>query len=172
MGCGLVSRNKKIKRSAPLRKIGYIIRVGAQSMLTDIMHEFITVDEHFVIKNTGRLVPLAELPAEHTIQVHDDVILFIWNTLKLIKCRNYKNENEMFGLSYDGRSYIHFEQLALFSKIILNWLSFVDLINEKFIINNQNDEYDKLVMRNDLEKLLRLAEKALQEKRWILHIGV
>ena len=53
------------------------------------------------------------------------------------------------------------EQLALFSKIILNWLSFVDLINDKFIINNQNDEYDKSVIKDDLEKLLRLAEKAL-----------
>jgi hypothetical protein len=136
------------------------------------MHEFIIVDEQLVIKNTGRLVPLAELPTEDSIEVHDDVILFIWNTLKLVKCRNYKNEKEICGLSYDGRSYIHFEQLELFSKIILNWLSFVDLINDKFIINNQNDEYDKLVIKDDLEKLLKLAEKALQEKRWILHIGV
>jgi len=141
-------------------------------MLTNIMHEFIMVDEPFVIKNTGRLVPLAELPAEDTIEVHDDVILFIWNTLKLMKCRNYKNEKENSGLYYDGRSYIHFEQLALFSKIILNWLSFVDLINDKFIINNQNDEYDKSIIKDDLEKLLRLAEKASREKKWILHIGV
>jgi len=140
--------------------------------MTNIMHEFIIVDEQWVIKNTGRLVPLAELPTEDNIQVHDDVILFIWNTLKLVKCRNYKNEREIFGLSYDGRSYIHFEQLALFSKIILNWLSFVDLMNEKFIINNQNDEYDKIIIKDDLEKLLRLAEKASREKKWILHIGV
>jgi len=141
-------------------------------MLTNIMHEFVIVDEQFVIKNTGRLVPLAELPTENTIQVHDDVILFIWNTLKLVKCRNYQNEKEIFGLYYDGRSYIHFEQLELFSKIILNWLSFVDLIDERFIINNQNDEYDKLIIKDDLEKLSMLVEKALREKRWILHVGV
>jgi hypothetical protein len=141
-------------------------------MLTNIMHEFVIVDEQFVIKNTGRLVPLAELPTENTIQVHDDVILFIWNTLKLVKCRNYQNEKEIFGLYYDGRSYIHFEQLELFSKIILNWLSFVDLISEKFIINNQNDGYDKLIIKDDLEKLSMLVEKALREKRWILHVGV
>ena len=141
-------------------------------MLTNIMHEFIMVDEPFVIKNTGRLVPLAELPAEDTIEVHDDVILFIWNTLKLLKCRNYKNEKENFGLYYDGRSYIPFEQLELFSRIILNWLSFVELINGKFIINNQNDECDQFIIKDDLDTLSALIKKALQEKKWILHIGV
>jgi len=141
-------------------------------MLTNIMHNFIIVDEQFVIKNTGRLVQSAEFPAENNIQVHDDVILFIWNTLRLMKCRNYKNEKEKFGLYYDGRSYIHFEQLELFSKIIFNWLSFVDLINEKFIINNQDDECSKSIIEDDLKKLSMLIEKALQEKKWILHIGV
>jgi hypothetical protein len=141
-------------------------------MLTEITHKFVIVDEQFILKKTGQLILSDELPTEDNIKVHDDVVLFIWNTLKLIKCRNYKNEKEKYGLYYDGSSYIYFEQLELFFRIILNWLSFADLINEEFIINDKNDKYDKFIFRDDLEKLSKLIGKALQEKKGVLHIGV
>jgi hypothetical protein len=142
-------------------------------MLTKIMHEFIIVDDQFITKNTGHPVFLAEFNnKEDKIKIHDDIILFIWNTLKLLRCRDYKNKKEKFGLFYDGDSYIYNDQLELFSKIIILWLSFVDLASEKIIINKEDDEYDSVIVREDLVKLLQLVRKALQEKKSILHIGV
>jgi hypothetical protein len=135
------------------------------------MHKFIIIDDQFILRNTGRLILSDELPTDDTIKIHDDVILFIWNTLNLMKCRNYKNEKEKYGLYYHGQSYIHFEQLELFQKIIINWLSFAEIINEKFIIND-HDEYEKIIFKNDLEKLQKLVEKGLKEKKAILHRGV
>jgi hypothetical protein len=136
------------------------------------VHNFVIIDEQFIIKNKGHLIQAIEIPTEDNIKIHDDVILFIWNTLRLLKCNNYKNEKEKYGLYYDGDSYIHFEQLELFSKIISNWLSFVDLFDEKFIINDNNDECKKDIFKDDLKKLLKLIEKALQNKKAILHSGV
>jgi len=141
-------------------------------MLNKIMHKFIIIDEQFLAKNTGRMINSIELLTEDSIKVHDDIILFIWNTLKLVKCRNYKNEKEKYGLYYDGNSYILFEQLELFFKVILNWLSFADLIKDKFIINDQGDECEKEVFKDDLGKLLKLIKKSLKDKKVILHIGV
>jgi len=142
-------------------------------MLTNLMHQFCIVDEIFIMKYTGRLVFLADLPMENNINIHDDVILFIWNSLKILKCRNYKNEKEKYGLYYDGSSYIHFEQLELFYKIISIWLSFIDLIDKKFIIiNERNDECEKAIIKDDLEKLSKLIKKAIDEKKSILHFGI
>jgi hypothetical protein len=141
-------------------------------MLTKIMHEFIIIDDQFIIRNTGHPVFLAGFNKDDKIQIHDDIILFIWNTLKLLRCRNYKNEKEKFGLFYDGESYIYNDQLELFSKIVMLWLSFVDLAAEKIIINKKGDEYDSVAFKEDLVKLLQTIKKALREKKSILHIGV
>jgi hypothetical protein len=141
-------------------------------MLTNIMHGFIIVDDQFITNNTGHPVFLADRDKEEKIQIHDDIILFVWNTLKLLRCRNYKNEKEIFGLFYDGESYIYNDQLELFSKIIMLWLSFADLAGEKIIINRKGDEYESALFRDDLKKLLGMIKKALREKKSMLHIGV
>ncbi len=137
-----------------------------------IMHQFLIVDNQFLKENTGKMVPRDELPGKSWLNIHADILLFIWNTLKIMKCYNYKNEKEVSGLLYDSRTYIHNDQLEVFLKIIKIWLSFIELAGEKIKINQYNEEYDKTLVRDELQSLYELVQDALLTGRNILHLGI
>lgn len=140
--------------------------------MTNIMHQFLIIDNQFLKENTGRLVPSDKLPSKPLLNIHDDVILFIWNTLKIMKCYNYKNEKEVAGLLYDSRTYIHNDQLKVFLKILEIWLSFIELAGEKIRINQYNEEYDTKIIKEELTSLYDLVQDALLTGRNILHLGI
>ncbi|MDR1389927.1 MAG: hypothetical protein LBJ31_08115 [Treponema sp.] len=75
-------------------------------------------------------------------------------------------------MRYDGRSYIHNDQLKLFSEIIGFWLTFLRIAPKKLLINADNEIYDKHIVEKELKELELLINEARENDLLIMHWGV
>ena len=139
-----------------------------------IWHKFTSINEKEIKKHEGILYNNFTKNFK-TIKIHDDIIVFMLNTLNWIKTKNYKIKKLSYGLNYYGISIIYPDQLLVLENIIKGWINLFnnapeifhpDLYN-KISINMKKDDVIK-----ELKELIIFIKEAIDENNCIIHFGI
>jgi hypothetical protein len=141
--------------------------------MSNLTHYFFIVDDNFVRIHCGELLSPMDVGNKKTVTVHDDIILFIYETLKWIESYDYKDERVVSGLYYDGISYIHNDQLYLFSEIVDSWVGLFRNAPKSLLLNKNSAKYKASDVEAELVQLNKLISEANKIKQQlILHLGI
>lgn len=114
------------------------------------------------------------------IKLSDDILLYLFDTLKLIKT-TWPNGETHNGLDYCGFSIIFGEELKKAKIILESWHAIFQQGDNELNLKGEfliNDEcYEEIhVNKNEiiekLSKLIDLIHKAYKEGNYILHLGI
>ena len=104
------------------------------------------------------------------ISIHDDIIIFIFKTLKWFKSENNTKTKTTKGLFYYGISLIESDNLNTFLRIVVLWKELFKLAPETDVIPESS--YGKKEIISQIENLIRLLEYATKNNKVILHFGI
>ncbi|PKN95793.1 MAG: hypothetical protein CVU43_24035 [Chloroflexi bacterium HGW-Chloroflexi-5] len=140
---------------------------GTRKML---VHNFYLVNKEFLEKNTDNISPKA-LNKEKSVSVEDDIILFIWETMKWIQTQNYAHK-KMWGLNYDGMTIIPFEEIQVLKHLIKTWIVMFSFAPSLLTISKTKEGIRKEVLNEELNAFVALLDEALNTNSLIVHIGI
>lgn len=104
------------------------------------------------------------------ISIHDDIIIFIFKTLKWFKSENNTKTKTTKGLFYYGISLIESDNLNTFLRIVVLWKELFKLAPETDVLPESS--YGKKEIISQIENLIRLLEYATKNNKVILHFGI
>ncbi|MED4035945.1 coproporphyrinogen III oxidase (plasmid) [Niallia taxi] len=123
---------------------------------------------------------------EH-IALHDDLILYITDTLKWIPTKNpgMRAITAGFGINYHGVTLLDKHSAVPLRNIFSAWRDLFNIAPEKIELtgdfvgedNHQNGEYERLILNRDeivrqLEKVIAMSERLLDGEYYVYHCGV
>ncbi|GED70087.1 hypothetical protein BRE01_37890 [Brevibacillus reuszeri] len=126
-------------------------------------------------------------PYEAMVEIHDDVINYIYDSLKWLPAFNPSTKESHTGLNYHGETIIQGDGAILLKNICLSWAELFSLAPQSFIltgpftwINGENIETGKYEMihcyREELTSLFKelaiLADRTSTNGYCILHHGI
>jgi hypothetical protein len=143
--------------------------------MTNLTHEFYRVPEEFISKFSHKEISRTDIKDCSTpLEIHDDIIRFIFRTLKWIKVRNYASKEDHDGLYYHGISIIYPDQIEIFHNIIAGWKCLFDHAPE--IVYPNEHAKDITMKRGDvIEELNELTDfliKIIKSKDCLIHSGI
>ena len=106
---------------------------------------------------------------EH-VSIHDDIIIFIFKTLKWFKSENDTKTKATKGLFYYGISLIESDNLNTFLHIVVLWKELFKLAPETDVIPESG--FSKKEIISQIENLIRLLEHATKSNKIVLHLGI
>ncbi|MED1946283.1 MULTISPECIES: hypothetical protein [Brevibacillus] len=119
-----------------------------------------------------------------TVVLSDNLVLYIWDSLRWIPSFNPSTQENQTGLNYHGITIIRHEGANLLKDICLNWSRLFSLAPSTFRLTgdfvmdeNGNGAYEKWNCTRDeltktLSALAAIAERAFHENYNIVHHGI
>lgn len=123
------------------------------------------------------------LEEKEQVHIEDNLILYIFDTLKWVDTfSSLKTNKETKGLNYHGVTYFKGDSIGKLRKIIFYWKELFNVAENKFELSGiyyspkrrkfLKNRYSKKEVRQSLEKLIDLCDKAEKENRIIEHRGI
>jgi hypothetical protein len=143
--------------------------------MTKLTHEFYNVSDEFIKTVSQKKVSRSDVRNySRPFEVHDDIILFIFGTLKWIEVHNYTNKKVQYGLYYHGISIIYPDQIKIFHNIILNWKSMfnyaLEVISPYKNIEEIKMQREEIIV--ELNKFGNFLISVIEKKEYLIHIGI
>ena len=104
------------------------------------------------------------------VSIHDDIIIFIFKTLKWFKSENDTKTKATKGLFYYGISLIESDNLNTFLHIVVLWKELFKLAPETDVIPESGFSKKEIILQ--IENLIRLLEHATKSNKIVLHLGI
>jgi hypothetical protein len=143
--------------------------------MTNLTHEFYHVSEDFIKKFFHKEILRVNVKnCSRPLEIHDDIIQFIFRTLRWIKVKNYTNKEEQNGLYYHGISIIYPDQIKILYNVIVNWKCLFGYAPEIF----HHDEYaEDITMQREqvieeLNKLIDFLSEIIKNGDYLIHSGI
>lgn len=144
-------------------------------------HEFVVEDNRssylsFTWDSNGRLYREGLTEADY-VSFDDEFIMYINDSLNWIPTWNPSTKEMGNGLNNYGVTIIDEQNLITFKGIIQAWMNMFEFATEIIVLTDQIGhyeklEYDKSDLLKKLKKLIELADRALNEDKCILHLGI
>ncbi|WDH96912.1 hypothetical protein PUW24_22660 [Paenibacillus urinalis] len=125
------------------------------------------------------------LTDEDHVSIDDEFIMYLHDSLKWLSCWNPSTKEACKGLNVHGVTIIEKQNLITFRGIIQAWVDLFGFAPEKielkgsYTLDSKDEcgEYEILLfikedLFTNLNKLIRIINKAHDEERCILHLGI
>lgn len=114
------------------------------------------------------------------VSISDALILYMSDSLNWINC-SWNGKEEKKGLNYYGETKIKEKNVGKLKDVIHAWIKLFELSTDEFILTGnymlKENKYEKISVNKkevllQLESLYFLCEKAIEQKKDILHSGI
>jgi hypothetical protein len=153
-----------------------------------LIHEFFLVSENLNIDEWDKWYSDNRYSWKEKVEIDDDFIQYIFDTLKWVSTKNPQYNGEYCGLNYYGITLINKTSSTSMINILQSWISLVSNAPSKFSLKGEliwKEETDEegywehetiTVDRNQiigcLNELLLFLDKVQKENYFIIHCGI
>jgi hypothetical protein len=118
-----------------------------------------------------------EVGAEHPVQIPDDLMHYLHDSLQWVKSTNpAKNYETGWGFNLYGPTGFSGESAALVARILRAWAVLFECGPETLRLrlgaDREQTDFPRDEVTESLKAVAALAEQASDEGHWLLHIGV
>ncbi|MFD3156331.1 hypothetical protein ACFIJ5_05645 [Haloimpatiens sp. FM7330] len=156
-----------------------------------MIHEFILVPKYNewdwsydnVVRDSCGEIDMLKSGIKDFVEIHDDIIIYINDTLNWIPSKNpaFEDMPKGFGLNHYGITLFDKESAPIIKNIFSGWIKIFSQAPSKFKLTGEyelgSETYEKIQLERNkvidsFEKMFLLANKLENENYYLIHLGI